>query len=100
MRAVRPYLPLLGFVLAIVHLVVIPVFMLYLLHDMPSIRAGLAELVPPRHRPYVYSRLREMDGRLRSLVRGQGTEFDSLRTYVVGDDVRSIDWRATARRPW
>jgi uncharacterized protein (DUF58 family) len=32
------------------------------------------------------------------LTRGQGTEFDSLREYVVGDDVRSIDWRATARR--
>jgi uncharacterized protein (DUF58 family) len=31
-------------------------------------------------------------------VRGQGTEFDSLRDYVEGDDVRSIDWRATARR--
>ena len=31
-------------------------------------------------------------------MRGQGTEFDSLREYVVGDDVRSIDWRATARR--
>jgi uncharacterized protein (DUF58 family) len=30
-------------------------------------------------------------------VRGQGTEFDSLREYVDGDDVRSIDWRATAR---
>src|SRR5207249_2447008 len=30
-------------------------------------------------------------------VRGQGTEFDSLREYVAGDDVRSIDWRATAR---
>ncbi|WP_394815508.1 DUF58 domain-containing protein, partial [Clavibacter michiganensis] len=32
------------------------------------------------------------------MVRGQGTEFDSLRDYVRGDDVRSIDWRATARR--
>ena len=31
------------------------------------------------------------------MIRGQGTEFDSLREYVVGDDVRSIDWRATAR---
>jgi uncharacterized protein (DUF58 family) len=30
--------------------------------------------------------------------RGQGTEFDSLREYVVGDDVRSIDWRASARQ--
>ena len=31
-------------------------------------------------------------------MRGQGTEFDALREYVDGDDVRSIDWRATARR--
>ena len=31
------------------------------------------------------------------MVRGQGTEFDSLREYVLGDDVRSIDWRSTAR---
>ena len=37
-------------------------------------------------------------GCCRRLIRGQGTEFDSLREYVVGDDVRSIDWRATARR--
>ena len=29
------------------------------------------------------------------MIRGQGTEFDSLREYVRGDDVRSIDWRAT-----
>ena len=39
-----------------------------------------------------------MEGLLPVLIRGQGTEFDSLREYVVGDDVRSIDWRATARR--
>jgi uncharacterized protein (DUF58 family) len=31
------------------------------------------------------------------MIRGPGTEFDSLREYVVGDDVRSIDWRASAR---
>lgn len=30
-------------------------------------------------------------------MRGQGTEFDSFREYVAGDDVRAIDWRATAR---
>ncbi len=41
--------------------------------------------------------LRELDGLHRSLVRGQGSEFDSLREYVIGDDVRSIDWRAAAR---
>ncbi len=30
--------------------------------------------------------------------RGDGLEFDSLREYVVGDEPRRIDWRATARR--
>ena len=30
--------------------------------------------------------------------RGDGTNFASLREYVVGDDPRHIDWKATARR--
>ncbi len=51
-----------------------------------------------RHLPSRLARLREMDGRSAVMVRGSGTEFDSLREYVVGDDVRSIDWRSTARR--
>ncbi|WP_172119743.1 DUF58 domain-containing protein [Actinomyces faecalis] len=51
-----------------------------------------------RHLPSRLARLREMDGRSAVMVRGAGTEFDSLREYVVGDDVRSIDWRSTARR--
>ena len=50
-----------------------------------------------RHLPARLARLRELDGRRAVMVRGAGTEFDSLREYVVGDDVRSIDWRATAR---
>jgi uncharacterized protein (DUF58 family) len=50
-----------------------------------------------RHLPSKLARLRDLEGRAAALVRGQGTEFDALRTYVVGDDVRSIDWRATAR---
>jgi uncharacterized protein (DUF58 family) len=51
-----------------------------------------------RHLPEKLSRLRQLDGQHRALLRGQGSEFDSLREYVIGDDVRSIDWRATARR--
>lgn len=50
-----------------------------------------------RHLPSRLARLRELDGRRAIQVRGQGTEFDSLREYVAGDDVRSIDWRASAR---
>jgi uncharacterized protein (DUF58 family) len=37
-------------------------------------------------------------GELRQRKRGQGTDFASLREYVNGDDNRSIDWKATARR--
>jgi uncharacterized protein (DUF58 family) len=59
-------------------------------------------VLPPfesrKHLPSRLARLHETDGRTPVLVRGQGSEFDSLREYVVGDDVRSIDWRATARR--
>ncbi|MGL5867415.1 MAG: DUF58 domain-containing protein [Dermatophilaceae bacterium] len=51
-----------------------------------------------KHLPSRLAVLRELDGRAAVRVRGRGTEFDSLRDYVDGDDVRSIDWRATARR--
>ena len=50
-----------------------------------------------RYLPSRLARLRELDGRAAVRVRGEGTEFDSLREYVLGDDVRSIDWRASAR---
>ena len=51
-----------------------------------------------RHLPEKLARLRSVDGATAIRGRGQGTEFDSLREYVLGDDVRSIDWRASARR--
>ncbi len=51
-----------------------------------------------KHLPSRLAVLRQLDGRAAVRTRGQGTEFDSLRDYVDGDDVRSIDWRATARR--
>jgi uncharacterized protein (DUF58 family) len=63
---------------------------------------GRIRVLPPfnsrKHLPSRLARLRELDGRTSVMIRGQGTEFDSLREYVRGDDVRSIDWRATARR--
>jgi len=58
----------------------------------------LPEFASRKHLPSRLARLRELDGRATVQVRGEGTEFDSLREYVMGDDVRSIDWRATARR--
>ncbi|GAB3090865.1 DUF58 domain-containing protein [Isoptericola nanjingensis] len=65
---------------------------------VPARLRVLPEFASRRHLPSRLARLREMDGRAAVQVRGEGTEFDSLREYVVGDDVRSIDWRATARR--
>jgi len=63
---------------------------------------GQIRVLPPfksrKHLPSRITRLKELDGRTSVMVRGPGTEFDSLREYVRGDDVRSIDWRATARR--
>jgi uncharacterized protein (DUF58 family) len=64
--------------------------------------AWTVRALPPfhssRHLPGKLAQLRELDGLHRTVRPGQGSEFDSLREYVIGDDVRSIDWRSTARR--
>jgi uncharacterized protein (DUF58 family) len=41
-------------------------------------------------------------GDFSSVFKGQGIEFDEIRHYEAGDDVRSIDWNASARfgRPY
>ncbi len=38
-----------------------------------------------------------LSGEYHSVFKGQGIEFDEVREYVSGDDVRSIDWNVTAR---
>ncbi len=48
--------------------------------------------------PEKVARLRVLDGSVVTRGRGQGTEFDTLGEYVIGDDVPSIDWRGSARR--
>ena len=65
---------------------------------VPGLVRALHPFASRKHLPGKLARLREIDGRSAVRTRGQGTEFDSLRDYVEGDDVRSIDWRATARR--
>jgi uncharacterized protein (DUF58 family) len=41
-------------------------------------------------------------GQYESVFRGRGMEFDEVREYTPGDDIRSIDWNVTARtgRPY
>ncbi|MET7637601.1 DUF58 domain-containing protein [Streptomyces sp. NPDC005438] len=67
-------------------------------HRVPWTVRVLPAFESRRHLPAKLARLRELDGRTSVLTRGEGTEFDSLREYVPGDDTRSIDWRATARQ--
>ncbi|MFE7031844.1 DUF58 domain-containing protein [Streptomyces sp. NPDC057621] len=67
-------------------------------HEVPWTVRVLPPFASRKHLPSKLARLRELDGRTSVLTRGEGTEFDSLRDYVPGDDTRSIDWRATARQ--
>ncbi len=39
----------------------------------------------------------QLAGDYHSTFKGQGVEFDEVRPYVPGDDVRTIDWNVTAR---
>ena len=38
-----------------------------------------------------------LGGHYHSVFRGRGIDFDSVREYVAGDEVRTIDWNVTAR---
>jgi uncharacterized protein (DUF58 family) len=38
-----------------------------------------------------------LTGRYASRVRGRGLDFEEIRRYVPGDDIRTIDWKVTAR---
>jgi uncharacterized protein (DUF58 family) len=38
-----------------------------------------------------------LHGRYASRLRGRGLNFEELRGYIPGDDIRNVDWKATAR---
>ncbi len=39
----------------------------------------------------------QMSGEYKSVFKGTGLEFDDVRVYQYGDDIRTIDWNVTAR---
>jgi uncharacterized protein (DUF58 family) len=39
----------------------------------------------------------QLTGKHRSRLRGRGLDFEEVRNYTFGDDIRSIDWKVTAR---
>ncbi len=38
-----------------------------------------------------------LDGAYNSIYKGRSMNFEDLREYVIGDDIKNIDWKATAR---
>lgn len=73
----------LSFVLTLLNLVIIPVFAVYLLYDMNHIREGTKDLVPHRYRPYVHSRMGQVDRLLSAFARGQITVALMLGTFYA-----------------
>ena len=68
-----------------------------------EVYATLRDLIGLQHDAHGFSFLPRhamqslLSGRHRSKLRGRGLDFDEVRKYVAGDDIRNIDWRVTAR---
>ncbi|MEO6530760.1 MAG: DUF58 domain-containing protein [Specibacter sp.] len=57
-------------------------------------------LTAVKSRMYIFAHRRArgmLDGEYASVFRGRSLDFEDLRDYVPGDEVRDIDWKATAR---
>jgi len=73
------------------------------LATVPGVYTSLAELVALQHKARGFSFLPRqplhsiLSGRHASRLRGRGLNFEEMRRYFPGDDVRRIDWKATLR---
>lgn len=75
----------------------------------PKARGGNAPLMRDEELADLLKRVRRLEmrarkevgdlsaGAYRSRFRGQGMEFDRVREYAQGDDIRNIDWNVSAR---
>lgn len=71
--------------------------------DTSGVYATLEDLVRLRHQARGFSFLPKqpvnslLAGRHASRLRGRGLNFEEIRKYLPGDDIRQIDWKVTAR---
>lgn len=70
---------------------------------LPGVYVGLDDLIALEYRGRKVSFLPRqpvhslLSGRFASRMRGRGLNFEEIRDYRAGDDVRTIDWKVTAR---
>ncbi len=70
---------------------------------VPGVYVDLDQLIALEHKARSVSFLPRqpvhslLSGRYASRMRGRGLNFEEIRTYRPGDDVRAIDWKVTAR---
>jgi len=70
---------------------------------VPGVYASLQDLVASQRRAQGFSFLPRqplhslLAGRHASRLRGRGLNFEEIRRYQKGDDIRQIDWKVTAR---
>ena len=70
---------------------------------IPGVYVSLPELIALQHKARGFSFLPRqpihslLAGQHASRLRGRGLDFEELRHYQFGDDVRQIDWKATNR---
>lgn len=72
-------------------------------NENQGLAVTMSELIEQqRYLPYLsFSRNQptsQFAGSMQSAFKGRGMEFDEVRAYTFGDDIRDIDWRVTARR--
>jgi uncharacterized protein (DUF58 family) len=71
--------------------------------SMAGVYAELADLIALEHHARGFTLLPHqpvyslLTGRRASRLRGRGLTFEEIRGYLPGDDVRTIDWKVTAR---
>ena len=72
-------------------------------NQLPGVYANLDDLIRVRFKARDFSFMPRqpvtsiLSGRYASRLRGRGLNFEEMRRYLPGDDVRAMDWRVTAR---